>query len=43
MTYSDKLPVILVEEQPICVNKIVQSDLRQAIDNFNNSESLKTV
>lgn len=31
MIYSDMLPVILVEEQPICVNKIVQSELRQAI------------
>lgn len=35
MNYSDKLPVILVEEEPICINKIVERDLKNAIQNFN--------
>lgn len=35
MQYKDQLPVILVEEEPICVNKIVERDLKQAIERFN--------
>jgi hypothetical protein len=31
MVYSNDLPVILVEEQPICRGRIVERDLRKAI------------
>jgi hypothetical protein len=29
------VPVILVEEEPICRTKIVERDLREAIEKFN--------
>ena len=35
MQYSDKLPVILVEEEAVCVNRIVERDLLNAITKFN--------
>ncbi len=37
MIYSNDLPVILVEEQPICRGKIVERDLRKAITEFNSN------
>jgi hypothetical protein len=33
--FSNDLPVILVEEEPICRGKIVERDLREAITQFN--------
>jgi len=33
--YSNDLPVILVEEEPICRGKISERDLRKAITEFN--------
>ena len=35
MVYANELPVILVEEQPICRTKIVEKDLRAAIEDVN--------
>jgi hypothetical protein len=35
--YSNDLPVILVEEEPICRGKIIERDLRKAITEFNNT------
>jgi len=32
MKYNDQLPVILVEEEPVCVNRIVERDLRVSIN-----------
>lgn len=37
MIYNNDLPVILVEEQPICRGRIVERDLKKAIEDFNNS------
>ncbi len=34
MIYSEELPVILVEEKPICRTRIVERDLREAIISF---------
>lgn len=35
MIYNDQLPVILVEEEPVCRGRIVERDLRKAIEAFN--------
>ena len=35
MQYADELPVILVEEEPICRTKIVERDLKAAIEAVN--------
>ena len=41
MIYSNDLPVILVEEHPVCKGKIVERDLRKVITEFNrNKEDL---
>ena len=37
MIYNNDLPVILVEEVPVCRGKIVEKDLRKAINEFNQS------
>ncbi len=37
MKYSEELPVILVEEEAICRGKIVERDLKRAIEEFNRS------
>ncbi len=42
MKYKELLPVILVEEEPICVNKIVERDLKQAIDKFNSELQIQS-
>ena len=39
--YSNELPVILVEEEPICRGKIVERDLREAITQFNSTQIRK--
>ena len=39
--YSNDLPVILVEEEPICRGKISERDLRKAISEFNNAQTRK--
>jgi len=33
MVYSDKLPVILVDEKPVCQGRILERDIRTAILN----------
>ena len=38
MIYTNDLPVILVEEEPICRGRIVERDLRLAIDKFNKAD-----
>jgi hypothetical protein len=35
MIYNNELPVILVEEEPVCRTKIVEKDLRAAIEAVN--------
>jgi len=35
MIYSNDLPVILVEEEPICRGRIVERDLKKAIEDYN--------
>jgi len=35
MIYANDLPVILVEEEPICRGKISERDLRKSISEFN--------
>jgi hypothetical protein len=40
LPYSDELPVILVEEEPVCRGRIVERDLRRAILEVN--ESIRT-
>lgn len=44
MIYSTDLPVILVEEEPVCRGKIVERDLRKAITEFNkNLEGIEEI
>lgn len=31
MPYNDELPVILVEEEPVCRTKVVESEIREAV------------
>jgi hypothetical protein len=35
MKYADELPVILVEEEPVCRSKISEKDIKAAIEEFN--------
>jgi hypothetical protein len=40
MIYANDLPVILVEEKPVCRGKISERDLRKSISEFNSRLNL---
>ena len=38
--YNDELPVILVEEVPVCRGRIVERDIKKAVEEFNRQSGL---